>query len=72
VGVPLDISVLARVLLLTALLGGASWWIEGRGVWLLVELALLGTTYLALLPVAGLLRRADVAPFLPEWTRRAR
>jgi len=72
VGVPVGGSVLARVLLLTALLGGASWWIEGRGAMLLVEFALLGTVYLALLPVAGLLGRADVEPFLPEWARRGR
>jgi hypothetical protein len=38
---------------------------------LLVEFALLGMVYLALLPVAGLLARADVEAFLPEWARRA-
>ena len=71
VGVPVRGAVLARVLLLTAVVGGASWWIEGRGVMLLVEFALLGVVYLALLPVAGLLARADVEAFLPEWARRA-
>ncbi|MGH6897282.1 MAG: oligosaccharide flippase family protein [Geminicoccaceae bacterium] len=71
VAVPVGASILARVLLLTALIGGASWWIEGRGPMLLVELALLGLVYVALLPVAGLLGRTDVEPFLPEWAKRA-
>jgi hypothetical protein len=66
VGVPAVGSIVARVLLLTAVAGVASWWVDGRGLMLLVEFALLGLVYVALLPLAGLLGRADVDPFLPK------
>jgi O-antigen/teichoic acid export membrane protein len=66
VGVPAVGSMVARVLLLTAVVSVASWWIDGRGLMLLVEFALLGLVYVALLPLAGLLGRADVDPFLPK------
>jgi PST family polysaccharide transporter len=71
VGVAVEASVLGRVALLTAAICGASWWIDGRGLRLLVELALLGVVYVALLPVLGLLRRSDLAPFLPTRTKNA-
>jgi hypothetical protein len=70
-GVPLDASSLARVLSLTAVLAALSWWLEESGSMLLVEFALLGMLYLALLPIAGLLGRADLEPFLPKWASRA-
>jgi hypothetical protein len=63
-------AVVARVVLLTALVSAASWWIDAHGPLLLAELALLGMAYVALLPVAGLLGRADLEPFLPKWRRR--
>jgi O-antigen/teichoic acid export membrane protein len=71
VGLPAGGAILVRVLLLTAVVSGASWWIDGRGPMLLVELALVGTVYVALLPFAGLLGRADVDPFLPKRRRPA-
>ena len=61
-----------RVLLLTAAICVPGWWIEAQGLMLLLELALLGTAYVALLPLVGLIDRTDLEPFLPRWAKRDR
>jgi lipopolysaccharide exporter len=71
VGVPVDGSMLARVVLLSAAICGASWWIDARGWMLLLEFALIGAVYVALLPLVRLLGRTDVEPFLPQRAKRA-
>jgi O-antigen/teichoic acid export membrane protein len=71
VGWPAELSTLPRVLLLTAAICVPGWWIEAQGLMLLVELALLGAAYVALLPLAGLVDRTDLEPFLPRWAKRA-
>jgi O-antigen/teichoic acid export membrane protein len=71
VGVPVDGSMLARVVLLSAVICGASWWIDARGWMLLLEFALIGAVYVALLPLMRLLGRTDVEPFLPQRAKRA-
>jgi O-antigen/teichoic acid export membrane protein len=71
IAVPIEPAILARVLLLSAGVAVAAWWIEARGLMLLLEFALVGAVYVALLPFAGLLGRADVEPFLPRWAKRA-
>jgi O-antigen/teichoic acid export membrane protein len=71
VGVPVDGSMLARVVLLSAAICGVSWWIEARGWMLLLEFALIGAVYVALLPLVRLLGRTDVEPFLPRRAKRA-
>jgi O-antigen/teichoic acid export membrane protein len=68
---PLEAAIWPRVLLLTAVLAAIAWWVEAHGVMLLVELALLGVAYVALLPAFGMLSRADLEPFMPSSTRRA-
>ena len=68
---PFEVAVWSRVLLLTACIGMASWWVEAHGLLLLLELALLGIAYVALLPLVGLVSRADLAPFLPRWIKHA-
>jgi stage V sporulation protein B len=67
IGWPAELSILPRVLLLTAAICVPGWWLETRGVMLLLELVLLGIAYVALLSIAGLLDRADLEPFLPRW-----
>jgi O-antigen/teichoic acid export membrane protein len=69
-GMPLDLWVIGRVVLLTSLICGASWWLDGRGFMIVVELAVLGLAYVALLPVTGLIGWTDVGPFLPAWAKR--
>lgn len=71
IGMPVHLSMCARVVLLTAVVAVPSWWFETRSVMLLVEFALLGMVYLALLPVVGLVGRTDVEAFLPLWAKRA-
>ena len=71
VGVPMGGTILARVLLLTVIIAVPSWWMKADGVMLLVELSGLAIIYLALLPVAGLVERADLEPFLPRRLKRA-
>jgi O-antigen/teichoic acid export membrane protein len=71
VGMPVDGTVLARVLLLTVVICVPSWWIEAKGAMLLLELAIVAIAYLALLPIAGLLEWADLEAFLPRWAKRA-
>jgi O-antigen/teichoic acid export membrane protein len=71
VGVPMGGTILARVLLLTLMISVPSWWMKADGVMLLVELSGLAIIYLALLPVAGLVDRADLEPFLPRRLKRA-
>jgi stage V sporulation protein B len=71
IGWPAEVSTLPRVLLLTAAICVPGWWIEAQGLMLLLELALLGTAYVALLPLVGLIDRSDLEPFLPRWAKRA-
>lgn len=49
-----------RILALTIAVGAMSAILPGRGLWLLVELAVVGVAYLALLPLTGLLRLRDL------------
>ena len=71
IGWPAEVSIWPRVLLLTAAICAVGWWVEARGMMLLLELALLGIAYVALLPLAGLIDRTDLEPFLPRWAKRA-
>jgi O-antigen/teichoic acid export membrane protein len=68
---PFKAPVWSRVLPLTAGIGLPSWWVEAHGLMLLVEFAVLGIAYAALLPLLGLVRRTDVESFVPSWINRA-
>jgi O-antigen/teichoic acid export membrane protein len=69
IGWPAEVSTLPRVLLLTAAICVPGWWIEAQGLMLLLELGFLGTAYVALLPVAGLVDRTDIELFLSRRLR---
>jgi O-antigen/teichoic acid export membrane protein len=71
IGWSVEVSLLLRVLLLTAAICLPAWLVEAQGLMLLLELALLGITYVTLLPLAGLIDRAELEPFLPRWAKRA-
>lgn len=70
IGWPIAASIWARVILLTAAICVPGWWVQAQGMMLMLEFALLGMVYVALLPVVGLLERTDIEPFLPAWTKR--
>jgi O-antigen/teichoic acid export membrane protein len=72
IGWPAEASTWPRVLLLTAAICAIGWWVEARGMMLLLELALLGIAYVALLPLVGLIDRADLELFLARSARRDR
>jgi O-antigen/teichoic acid export membrane protein len=65
----LNVPVCARVLVATALVAVPSWLIETKGVLLLGELVAAGLIYVLVLPVLGLVRRADLVPLMPARLR---
>lgn len=64
-----DIGRLLRALPVAAVLGLLAWWLPATGPLLLVEFAGLGLLLPLLAFAAGLLGRADLAPFLPAGYR---
>jgi O-antigen/teichoic acid export membrane protein len=62
-------GVLLRVLAATALAGAVSWYLQGEGPLVVVELLGVGVGYLELLQLYGLVRLDDLAPFLPARLR---
>jgi stage V sporulation protein B len=68
IGPLLDLAIVLKTLVVTGVVCLVGLWIDAHGLALLAELVLLGILTLVLLPLLGLVTRADLAPLLPART----